>query len=51
MFFTSSNRFLFRLNLIFSMTSVTSTALELKFVCVTSFLLLVRLRDLPRSKK
>ena len=46
-FFTSSNRFLSRLTLTFAITSVTSTALQLKFVCVTSFLLLGRLRDLP----
>ena len=32
------------------MTSVTSSALQLKFVCVTSFLLLDQLRDLPHSK-
>ena len=33
------------------MTSVTSTALQLKFVCVTSFLLLGQLRDLTHLKK
>ena len=32
------------------MTSVTSTALQLKFVFVRSFLLLGQLRDLPHSK-
>ena len=32
------------------MTSVTSTALQLKFVFVTSFLLLGHLRDVPYSK-
>ena len=50
-FVTSSKGFLFCFTLIFSMTSVTSTALQLKFVCVTSFLLLGRLRDLPHSAK
>ena len=35
------------LQLTLSMTSVTSTAFQLKFVCVTSFLLLGQLRDLP----
>ena len=35
----------------FSMTSVTSTDLQLKLVCVTSFLLLGQLRDLPHSKQ
>ena len=35
----------------FSLASVTSTALQLKFVCVTSFLLLGQLRDLSHSKK
>ena len=39
------------LELSFSMTSVTSTALQLTFVCVTSFLLLDQLCDLPHSKK
>ena len=48
LFFNSSNRFLFRLTLTFSMTF---SGLLLKFVCVTSFLLLGRLRDLPHSKK
>ena len=33
------------------LTSVTSIALQLKFVYVTSFLLLGQLRDLPHSKK
>ena len=33
------------------MTSVTSTALHLKFIYVTSFLILGQLRDLPHSKK
>ena len=32
------------------MTSVTSTALQLKLVFVTSFLLLGKLCDLPHSK-
>ena len=33
-----------------SITSVTSAALQLQFVFVTSFLLLGQLRDLPHSK-
>ena len=33
------------------MTSVTSTALQLNIVSVTSFLLLGQLRDLPSLKK
>ena len=39
------------LELTFSMTSVTSTALKLKFVYVTSFLLLGQLCDLTHLKK
>ena len=54
-FFISFNRFVSScpdfLELTFSMTSVTSTALELKFGFVTSFLLLDQLRYLPHSKK
>ena len=42
-----SRTYLSRLSLTFSMTSVTSTALQFKFVCVTSFMLLGWLRDLP----
>ena len=38
------------LELIFSMTSETATALHLKFVFVTSFLLSGQLRDLAHSK-
>ena len=38
------------LELTFSMTSVTSTDLLLKFVFVTSFLLLGQFHDLPHSK-
>ena len=38
------------LELTFSLTSVTATALQLKFVSVTSFLLLGQLRDLPHQK-
>ena len=39
------------LELTFSVTFVASTALQLKFVFVTSFLLLGQLRDMPHSKK
>ena len=39
------------LELTFSMTSLNSTAFQLKFVFVTSFLLLGKLRDLSHSKK
>ena len=38
------------LELTFSMISVSSTALQLQFVFVTSFLLLDQLRDLPLKK-
>ena len=38
------------LELTVSMTSLTSTALQLRFVFLRSFLLLVQLRDLPNSK-
>ena len=39
------------LEMTFPMTSVTSTALQLKFVYVTSLVLLGQLRDLPHAKK